>query len=336
MAILLSVVVVALVYLAFRLFEPFLLSILWAAVLAAVTYRTYDSLASRLGRPTLSAVLMTLLVFVLIVGPCVLLSIVIANEASQWNLEAALGNLAQRPWVAGALERIEKHVHEQITPERVATFARENYLSVLLSVKSVVAFVFSLISGMVMMLLCLFFFYRDGRAIVRVAHDLMPMPEADRKEILGHVDGAVQASVRGGLFVALVQGILGFTILLILGRKSAVLGGAFMAIASFIPLVGTAAVWLPLSLYMGVIEGSPVKGIVLAAYGVAVIGTADNLLRPLFLGRHMEAHPLLLFLGVLGGITLFGFAGIVLGPIVVAFLNVAVRLLRRRFTEPAE
>jgi predicted PurR-regulated permease PerM len=333
MAILLSVVVVALVYIAFRLFDPFLLSILWAAVLAAVTYGVYDSLAERLGRPTLAAVLMTLLVFVLIVGPCVLLSLVIANEMGQWNLEAALSHLAERPWAAHALERIEKLLHEQVTPDRIATFAREHYLSVLLSVSNVLGFVFSMISGMVMMLLCLFFFYRDGRAIVRVVHDLMPMAEEDRREILSDIDGAVQASVRGGLFVALVQGILGFVILLVLGRSSAVLGGAFMGIASFIPLVGTAVVWAPLSLYMAFVEGAPVKGLVLAGYGILVIGTADNLVRPLFLGRHMEAHPLLLFLGVLGGITLFGFAGIVLGPIVVAFLNVSARLLRRRFAD---
>lgn len=334
MAILLSVVVVALVYLAFRLFEPFLLSILWAAVLGSVTYGGYARLAARIRRPTLAALLMTLLVFVLIVGPCVLLTLVIVNEAGQWDLEAALRGVAERPLVAGLLERGEKHFREKVSVERIAEFARENYLSVLLSVKNVVALAFDLLGGVVMMLLSLFFFYRDGPLLVKAARGLMPMADADRSEILGDLDGAVQASVRGGLLVALVQGILGFIILLVLGRPNPALGAAFMGIASFIPLVGTAVVWAPLALYLGFIEGSPVKACVLAGYGMIVIGAADNLVRPIFLGRHMEAHPLMLFLGVLGGIALFGFAGIVLGPIVVAFLNVAARLLRRRFAAP--
>ena len=78
------------------------------------------------------------------------------------------------------------------------------------------------------------------------------------------------------------------------------------------------------------------KAFILAGFGAIVIGGSDNLLRPLVLGRHMEAHPLMLFFGVLGGIALFGFAGIVLGPITVAFVNVTARLLRRRFAAAGE
>jgi predicted PurR-regulated permease PerM len=113
------------------------------------------------------------------------------------------------------------------------------------------------------------------------------------------------------------------------------LGAAAMALASFIPLIGTTIIWVPIALWLWLVGGSEVKAIVLAVYGAVVIGGADNIVRPIFLGRHMEAHPLMLFFGVLGGIALFGFAGIVLGPIVVAFLNVAARLLRRRFALPA-
>jgi predicted PurR-regulated permease PerM len=181
------------------------------------------------------------------------------------------------------------------------------------------------------MLLALFFFYRDGPAIVRGFRELIPMTDEDRNEILDDINGAIQASVRGGLLVALVQGILGFAILFALGVSRPALGAAAMALASFIPLVGTTTIWAPIAAYLYFVDGETVRGLVLAGYGAIVIGGADNLVRPLFLGRHMEAHPLLLFLGVIGGIVLFGFAGIVLGPILVAFLNVAARLLRRRF-----
>jgi predicted PurR-regulated permease PerM len=337
MAILLSVVVVALVYLAFRLFQPFLLPILWAAVLAIVTHGAHDRLAARMGgRRTLAALLMTVALLVLIVGPCVMLTLVIVSEVSQWDLEAALREMAARPRVAEALEKVSLLAREKVTPERIAAFARENYLSVLLGVKNVTGAILGMVGAILMMLLALFFFYKDGPGIMTALRELMPMQDTERSEIFKDVDGAIQASVRGGLLVALVQAVLGFVILLSIGRPSPVLGAAFMGIASFIPLVGTAIVWAPLALYIGFIEGSPGKAVTLAACSMVFIGGADNIVRPIFLGRHMEAHPLMLLFGVLGGIALFGFAGIVLGPIVVAFLNVAARLLRRRFAAAPE
>ncbi|HEX5138547.1 MAG TPA: AI-2E family transporter [Planctomycetota bacterium] len=337
MAILLSVVVVALVYLAFRLFEPFLLSILWAAVLAAVTYGGQTRLAARLGgRRGLAALLMTFLVAILVVAPFVLLIVVLVGDAVAWvdsgRLSDTLKHVMESSVAVDARAWVEAKLHEPLAVEKIAAFAREKVLSVAAGAFGAVQFLFGLLSGVVMMLLCLFFFYRDGPAIISSFRGLIPLTDEDRNEVLDDVNGAIQASVRGGLLVALVQGVLGFVILLILGVGKPVMGAAAMALASFIPLVGTTTIWLPIALYLILIAGDTVRGFVLAGYGAIVIGGADNLVRPLFLGRHMEAHPLMLFLGVLGGLALFGFAGIVLGPIVVAFLNVATRLLRRRFT----
>ncbi len=336
MAILLSVVVVALVYLAFRLFEPFLFSILWAAVLAAVTYNGHAWLAARLGgRSNVAALAMTLLVFVLVVAPFVLLLFVLVGDAVAYVESGSLGDglkhFMDSPIAVKARAWLEQKLREPVLADKIVAFAREKVLSVASGAVGAVKLIFDLLSGVVMMLLALFFFYRDGPAIVRGLRELIPMSDADRSEVLDDVNGAIQASVRGGLLVALVQGVLGFVILLILGVGRPALGAAVMALASFIPLIGTTIVWIPIALYLGFVAGSPVKAFVLAGYGAVVIGGADNLVRPIFLGRHMEAHPLMLFLGVLGGIALFGFAGIVLGPITVAFLNVAARLLRRRF-----
>ncbi len=340
MAILLSVVVVALVYLAFRLFQPFLLSILWAAVLAAVTGRGHAWFLARLGgRPNLAAFLMTFLVFLVVVTPFVLLLLVLVGDLVAYVDSGGLGSGIERVMesapAAKARAWLEEKLHEPVVAEKVVAFAREKLMSLAAGALGAVKFIFDLLSGVVLMLLSLFFFYRDGPAIIRAFRDLIPMADSDRDEILADVNGAIQASVRGGLLVAMVQGMLGFTILLVLGIPRPLLGAAAMALASFIPVFGTTIVWLPISLYLGFVGGAPAKALILAGYGAIVIGGADNFVRPIFLGRHMEAHPLMLFFGVLGGIVLFGFAGIVLGPIVVAFLNVAARLLRRRFAAPA-
>jgi predicted PurR-regulated permease PerM len=334
------VVIVALVYLAFRLFEPFLFSILWAAVLAAVTHQGHARLARWLGgRNSLAAFLMTFLVFALVVAPFVFLILVLVGDAVTYVDSGGLGetvkHVMESPSAIKARAWLEQKLQEPEMADKVVAFARERVMSMAGRAYGAVKFIFDLMSGVVLMLLSLFFFYRDGPAIIRGVRELIPMADADRDEILDDVNGAVQASVRGGLLVALVQGILGFAILLVLGIPRPALGAATMALASFIPLIGTTIVWLPISLYVIFLAGETAKGLILAGYGAIVIGGADNFVRPFFLGRHMEAHPLLLFLGVLGGIVLFGFAGIVLGPIVVAFLNVAARLLRRRLAMPA-
>jgi len=338
-AILLSAVVVALVYLAFRLFQPFLLSILWAAVIADVTLPAHTFLTKRLGgRKALASALMTFLVALLVVGPFALASLALAGEAISFagerDFDARLREFWDYPSVTWVRQHAEDFLQKEITVERVASFVRESIVPILAQAKDAVLFVFSLLADIAMMLLSLFFFYRDGPALVRALRGLLPMEESDRDEIFNDVNGAIQASVRGGLIVAIVQGLLGLGILLVLGVSKPALAAAAMTVASFVPLVGTAAVWLPIALYLGLHDGEVAKAIVLALYGMIVIGGSDNFLRPMLLGRHMEVHPLMLFFGVLGGIMLFGFPGIVLGPIAVAAINVTARLLRRRFAAP--
>jgi len=202
------------------------------------------------------------------------------------------------------------------------------------AVSNVVQFLFGLLAGIFFVTLSIFFFYRDGPAVTRALRELLPMADADRDAILGDIQGAINAAVRGGLVTALAQGVLGFIILFILGIEKPVLLACAMALASLIPLVGTAVIWGPIAIWLA-IDGELMKALILVGYGVLVIGMADNFLRPMLVGRHMEAHPLLLFFGTLGGIALFGFAGIVLGPVVVALLNVTVRLFRREFAAGA-
>ena len=103
---------------------------------------------------------------------------------------------------------------------------------------------------------------------------------------------------------------------------------------ALVPLVGTGLVWVPVAVVLAV-QGQTNDAIVLVVYSVVVIGSADNFLRPLLVGQHMTAHPLILFFGTVGGILHFGFAGIVIGPVVVALMNVTARLFRREFNPPS-
>jgi predicted PurR-regulated permease PerM len=342
-ALLLSVIVVGLIVLTFAIFRPFLIALLWAAVLATVSYRVYEWLCRVLrDRRTLAALLMTALVLIVLIGPFLTLTLHFTEDAIRFvndlrseGLQERVDTILKHPWVQKALRWAEEATGERIDRALIIGELRKILVPVGRVAGDVVGFLFSLLMGVAFVTLAVFYFYRDGRHAVHVMRELLPMSEDDRNLIFHDIHGAIVAAVRGGLVTALAQGLLGFIILFILGFERAVLWAAVIALASFIPMVGTALVWLPMAAVLA-IEGEVAKAVILTSYGAIVIGSADNFLRPILVGQHMEAHPLLLFFGILGGIVMFGFSGIILGPVAVAFLNVTARLLRREFGQARE
>ncbi|MHC4547885.1 MAG: AI-2E family transporter [Planctomycetota bacterium] len=342
-AILLSVAVIGLVCLAFAIFQPFLLALLWAAVLAVVSYEAYEHLARLLkGHRRTAAAIMTVLVLLLIIGPFTILALLVveevidlADDLKPENLAARVERIMEYEWVNRLVTWIGEVVGQRITEDKVTEFAMTLLGPTVDALSDIVRFLFGLLAGIAFVTLSIFFFYRDGPAAVQALRGLLPMSEEDRDAVISDIQGAINAAVRGGLLTALAQGFLGFIILLILGIGKPALLASAMALASLIPLVGTAVVWVPIAAWLA-IDGEVTRSLVLAGYGVLVIGTADNFLRPLLVGQHMEAHPLLLFFGTLGGLAMFGFAGIVLGPVVVALLTLTTRILRREFGKRAE
>jgi len=352
-ALLLSFIVVGLVFLAVAIFRQFLLALLWGAVLAIVTYRSYEQLCRILGgRRTVAAFVMTIMVMIVILGPFLLLTlhfyedaVFMLDDLRSGAFRERLANVMNHPLVVRAIGWAEDVTGNPIDPDVIVEELRakidewtgsmqgkEVVVPLGKAVGDVLGFMFRLLATMFFIVLSVFYFYRDGPAAARMLRELIPMSAQDRDTILGDIKGAINAAVRGGLVTAIAQGFLGFVILFILGFDRPVLWASVMALASLIPLIGTAAVWLPLAGLLA-IDGEAAKALVLVGYGVVVIGMADNLLRPLLVGQHMEAHPLLLFFGILGGIAMFGFVGIILGPVVIAFLNVTTKLFRREFAE---
>jgi len=147
--------------------------------------------------------------------------------------------------------------------------------------------------------------------------------------MLAETRDLVIASVGVGLAVAAAQGTIGGVAFALLGIKAPVIWGVVMAVTSLIPLVGAALVWAPTALWL-LLSGDVVRGVVLVVVGSVGISMADNILRPLLLSGRTSASGLVVFLGLLGGVSAFGFVGLVLGPIVL----VTAGSLLRAFTRP--
>lgn len=169
--------------------------------------------------------------------------------------------------------------------------------------------------ALAVMLYLTFFFLRDGKTLVRLLVRALPFGDDRERILLQQVVDVVGASIRGNLAVAVAQGTLGGLIFWILGIQAPLLWGAVMMFASLIPSVGAALIWAPAAVFL-LMTGDIWQGVVLIAFGAGVIGLVDNILRPILVGRDTNLPDWLVLLSTLGGISIFGLNGFVLGPLI--------------------
>jgi len=326
-------VVLLLGYLLLRVFQPFFGPLGWAAVLAICVYPWNEKLVSRLGRNR-AATITTLAVTVLIIGPGLIVLTAFVREA-----RAALGELdrevlmGQFVWVAATWNRIRAyipgaHALDLASLVNQASANVAGFLGARIGglLADLAVFVFHLF----VTLFALYFLLRDASAIMRAIRRALPFDGPRRERMIRQTGDLVFASVTSGLLIASIQGFLGGLLFAGLGLNAPVFWGVVMGFFALLPFFGTWVVWLPAALWLAS-TGQITKAIVLAAIGAAVVGTVDNVLRPALLAGRARMNGLLMFVSLLGGVSVFGLLGLVLGPLVVAL---AAGLLEAYAAEP--
>jgi predicted PurR-regulated permease PerM len=304
-------------YLAYRVISPFLAPLAWAAVFAMMFYKVHVELTGRIG-PNRSALVTTLLAAVLIVAPGVFLVSVLAREVPQVISYVQQASLSAPDQIERLWAILRSRVPVSL-PEDPTALLREGVQRVLAflapAAGGVVADVLATLGSLFVMLFALFFLLRDGATLGRQIRDLLPLPERERERLMSDTRDLVIASVGAALLVAAVQGLIGGIAFALLGFNGPVLWGVATAFCSLVPIVGSALVWVPGAVWL-LLSGDVVRGVVLIVVGVVGIGMVDNVLRPIFLSGRTSASGLVVFLGLLGGVSAFGFIGLVVGPIV--------------------
>jgi predicted PurR-regulated permease PerM len=173
-----------------------------------------------------------------------------------------------------------------------------------------------LIVDLVVTLFAVFFFFRDGDAIMAAVRRALPFEAEQSEQMITQASDLIQASVAAGLSVAVIQGALGGITFALLGLGAAVFWGVVMAFFALLP-IGAWIVWAPAAVWL-MLSGSVGRGITLLAIGAGVIGLVDNFLRPALLSGRTQLNGLLVFVSLLGGIAAFGFLGLVIGPVIMA------------------
>ena len=175
----------------------------------------------------------------------------------------------------------------------------------------------------------LFFFLRDRQAALGMLRVLLPFSDEEMDHVFQRVGDTIDATVYGMLAVSAAQGLLGGLMFWWLGLSAPMLWGVVMALMALIPVVGAFVVWIPAAIYLA-LEGHWDKALILTLWGVIVVGTIDNLLRPILVGERLQIHTVLAFLSMAGGLILFGPAGLILGPVVLAVTTVLLEIQRDR------
>ena len=323
-----------LLYLVWRIVQPLWQPLLWAILLGALLAPLNSRLAVRLGgRPKLASTITTIGVVLLLLLPIIAIGGAVASEAAQLlkridtsSLSAASLDLSQVPVLAAPLRWLDSTAGVSLNQIQawVVTAAKHLLEIVASSGGSVFLGAIGTIVSFILMLFVLFFVLRDGPRFAARTVRMLPIEPALRGKLWRHLIEVTRAVFMGIGLTALVQGILlgiGFAIA---GVPSALVFGVLGVLFALVPMVGTAIVWIPAVLWL-LAQGQPYFALFMLVWGVIVVGGVDNFLRPMLISGRAEVPTLAVFIGVMGGLSAFGFIGLFLGPIV---LGLVVALLR--------
>jgi predicted PurR-regulated permease PerM len=330
-------VLLLLIYLVFRISEPFLSALAWAAILVTFFYPMHKRLAKRLS-PVQASVISTVAVTVLLIAPAILVTTFFVREAVSISRGVQHSIVEQhapiiaksRSWIAHHVPGIDPNADIFGTLEqgieKQAGFLAERIGTIL---KNIAAFIFDLF----VMIFAMFYFFRDAAKILGAVRSIMPFDAQHQDAMIIQVQELISASVITSLVVAAIQGALGGVGFALVGLPAPVFWGVLMAFFSLIPVVGSGLIFVPATLWLG-FSGHWGRAIVLLAICAGVSTVLDNVLRPLMLGGRTELSGLVVFISVVGGVSLFGMLGLVLGPILVAMAAGVLTVYRESAESP--
>jgi len=329
-------------YLLFTILSPFLAVLVWAGAIGIISYPLYEKLLKRChGREITAALLMTTAVVLALIVPLVGLILTLSREAAlayqylesanAGSSGSAINNILQHPAITPWLERIKALTSLlNLDLDAMLLPAAKKGIAYMLNYSTgVVKNFLGVLVKLVLMVITLFFIYKDGMHFLRRFWLVVALKESLRATIVATTTRVLGAVMYGVVLTCLVQGTLGGLGFWIAGLPSPLLFGTLMAICAPIPFIGTALIWLPGALFL-LTQGKILHGVLLITWGVLVVSSIDNVIRPLFISGRAKLPILVIALGVLGGFLAFGLSGIVAGPVILALFLVFFEVYREK------
>lgn len=315
---------------AYLTLKPFLVSLLVAFVLSQLFNNWYKKILSKTGnRKPLASLTTSLIILLLVLLPIVLITSIALTEVNDLYREIKANNLTER--ISYSIDNLPlEKIGISASSYNLKSFL--NFDQIIEGIKNneglireffsktyegTTSFVFMIF----IMFFSLYYLFKDSDELLKKVMNISPLKNKQEQVLLDKFIAISRATLKGSLVIAIVQATLVAIIFWITGVSSPILWGLIAIIFALIPLVGAGIIWLPVGLFM-LILGNIWQGILIIAFGTLVISTIDNVMRPYLVGNDTSLHPLLVLLSTLGGISLFGMIGFLLGPVtIVLFIS---------------
>lgn len=314
----------------FFIFQPFWVVLVLGASFSIVLFPLYAWLTKKRLPDWLSALITIILFTIVLCGPILGIGVIVFNQ-SQDAYISVLSTRSALPFVNSIENTINKILPSGVTfdaNEKISSFV--SYISG--NIANIFSTVVSAFFSFLLMLFIIFYFLKDGARWRKAVVVLSPLSDKDDERIISRLILAVNGVMKGNLFIALIQGILMGAGLWIFGVPNPALWGVVAAICSLIPTFGTAFVSVPAIIFL-FFTGNITQAVGLLIWAVVLVGTIDNFLTPLVVGGKTNIPPLLVLFSVLGGISLLGPVGILMGPLTISLLYTLISIYRNEFKQ---
>jgi len=312
----------------FLIFRPFWIVLLLGVSFSVVLYPFYRWLVKAKFPQWLASFVTVIIFMILVLGPISGIGILVFKQ-SQHVYQSVLTENNIKPFIETLGGAINK-----ILPNGVNFNVQQKASEIALSITDNLAKIFSTtlstFLSFTLMLLAMFYFLKDGANWKNSLVNLSPLADIDDRKIISKIIQAINGVVKGYLLIAIAQGILMAVGLTIFGVPNAALWGVVAAIASLVPMIGTAFVAVPAIIFL-LVSGHSAAALGFLVWSVVVVGLVDNLLNPIVVGAKMNIPPLLILFAVLGGISLLGPIGILVGPLTISLLYTLVSIYKYEF-----
>jgi len=319
------VILLGLTALAFFMMKSFLIPFLFAVILVHFFNPVYSFILDKTGKKGLSSILTCFFIALLIIIPALVVLALAANE-----VQSAITRLAGDTGIFGRIVSFSDRLAEipffkaidferLVNQDSILSISKSFSQGFLLVLQGAYTGILRFVFVMFIMFFSLFYMFIDGEKLFEKIMRLIPLKREYEKQLVDSLDSMVRATIKGTILMAILQGIVGSILFWATGVSSPLFFGILVAVSSVIPSIGSGLVWMPVGVAM-ILLGHPTAGIVVLLTGFLVISTMDNVLRPKLVGNDTEMHPLLILFSTLGGITFFGIAGFIIGPVVASLL----------------
>ena len=320
-AVVLVLIPILILYGAHEVFKPFYKAILWAVIVGVTFWPVNKKIRLLLrGREALSSLIATVGVLLFFLIPSAFLIKSLVTQVSYVYEKV----YPQIPMILDRIYQLIPFKDDSLKENLITNF--KDVGQVLISyMSSATGNVLSVLFQMSVTVLILYFIFRDGERFIERLRNSMLIPSEEIDIFVRETGEVIRAVIYGVIFTAMLQGVLGGIGFWITGLPAPVLFGAIMFIMAIIPFAGTAIVWGPAAIYL-LYYGMMWQGIFLILWGLLAVGMIDNFLRPYFISKRLGFHVIFSFIGIIGGMSAFGFVGVFLGPLLIALL---IRLIEK-------